>query len=79
MARIVKAAEFKQTCLALMDEVASGGEAIFITKRGKLVAKLAPAVESRPQALGCLKGALQVVVEDFTLPEWTVSARKGRA
>lgn len=79
MTRTLKAAEFKQTCLALMDEVAERGETILITKRGKLVAKLAPVAEARPQALGCLKNALEIVDEDFSLPEWTVSARKGRA
>lgn len=78
MARTLKAAEFKQTCLALMDEVAERGETILITKRGKVVAKLAPAADTRPQALGCLKGALEIVDEDFSLPEWTVGARKGR-
>lgn len=78
MARTVKAAEFKQTCLALMDEVASGGPIVTITKRGKPVAKLVPVDESRPQALGCLKGAIEIVDEDFTLPEWKVLARKGR-
>ena len=78
MARTIKAAEFKQTCLALMDEVAERGETILITKRGKIVAKLAPVSDARPQALGCLKGALEIVDEDFALPDWTVSARKGR-
>ena len=78
MARTIKAAEFKQTCLALMDEVAERGETILITKRGKIVAKLAPVSDARPQALGCLKGALEIVDERFSLPEWTVSTRKGR-
>ncbi len=78
MARTIKAAEFKQTCLALMDEVAAGGESILITKRGKVVAKLAPVLDERPPALGCLKGAIEIVDDDFSLPEWTVSPRKGR-
>ena len=77
MSITVKASEFKQTCLALMDQVAGGGEEILITKRGKIVAKLVPAV-GRPQALGCLKGGLEIVDDDFSLPEWTVSPRKGR-
>lgn len=77
MARTIKAAEFKQTCLALMDDVAARGETILITKRGKVVARLAP-VDARPQALGCLAKAMEIVDEDFSLPEWTVSARKGR-
>jgi prevent-host-death family protein len=78
MARTIKAAEFKQTCLALMDEVAAGGETILITKRGKAVAKLAPVLDSRPKALGCLKSTLEIVDEDFSLPAWTVSPRKTR-
>ena len=65
-------------CLALMDEMAKGGEPILITKRGKVVAKLAPAVDAKPQALGCLKGALEIVDDDFSLPEWTVNPRKGQ-
>ncbi|HVH47211.1 MAG TPA: type II toxin-antitoxin system Phd/YefM family antitoxin [Labilithrix sp.] len=78
MARTVKAAEFKQACLALMDDVAKGGPPIVITKRGKPVAKLVAPVESRAQTLGCLKGMLEVVDDDFSLPKWTVSARKAR-
>ena len=78
MSRIIKAAEFKQTCLALMDDVARAGETIVITKRGKPVARLMPISDARPQALGCLKGALVIEDEEFALPEWKVSARKGR-
>ena len=78
MARTVKAAEFKQTCLALMDEVARTGGTIVITKRGKPVARLAPVEEQRPQALGCLEGAVAILDEDFSLPAWGVSARKGK-
>ncbi len=78
MARMVKAAEFKQTCLALMDEVANTGGTIIITKRGKPVARLVPVTEQRPQALGCLEGAVAIVDEDFSLPAWTVSPRKGK-
>lgn len=78
MARTVKAAEFKQTCLALMDEVARGGEPIVITKRGKPVAKLVSAADERPPLLGCLEGTLEILDENFSLPEWRVSARKGR-
>lgn len=70
MPRTIRAAAFKQTCLALMDEVHEGGEPIFITKRGKIVAKLAPAAEARPSALGCLRDALEVIDEDFSIPAW---------
>jgi prevent-host-death family protein len=78
MSRIIKAADFKQTCLALMDEVAERGETILITKRGKVVAKLAPVLDARPQAVGCLKSAVEILDADFSLPDWTVSPRKAR-
>ncbi|HEU5002325.1 MAG TPA: type II toxin-antitoxin system Phd/YefM family antitoxin [Actinomycetota bacterium] len=40
--RTVPAGEFKQHCLALLDEVGVSGEAILITKRGRPVARLGP-------------------------------------
>lgn len=76
MVRTIQAAAFKQTCLALMDEVMDTGESIVITKRGKPVAKLAPIASERPSALGCLKGMIEIVAENFTLAEWKVSGRK---
>ncbi len=79
MSKTVKAAEFKQTCLALMDEVAESRESILITKRGKIVAKLAPASTSRPPSLGCLKHEIEILDEDFSLPAWNVNEKKGRA
>ena len=38
----IPAGQFKQTCLRLLDEVRTTGEAIVVTKRGKPVAQLAP-------------------------------------
>lgn len=38
----IAAGEFKQRCLALLDEVGAGGEPIVITKRGRAVAQLVP-------------------------------------
>jgi prevent-host-death family protein len=40
--RLVSATEFKAKCLALLDEMEQGGEAITITRRGRPVAVLAP-------------------------------------
>lgn len=37
------AAEFKAKCLALLDRVHDRGEAVTITKRGRVVARLVPA------------------------------------
>ena len=43
--REIPAGEFKTHCLRLLDEVAQTGEEIFVTKRGKVVAKVGPAEE----------------------------------
>ena len=48
MTKIVTATEAKATILALLDEVAGGTE-VAITRHGRLVARLVPAVG--PQAL----------------------------
>lgn len=40
--KTIPAGEFKQRCLALLDEVGASGEPILITKRGRPVAQLAP-------------------------------------
>lgn len=45
-ARIVMASEFKEKCLALLDEVARTKVPIVVTKRGRPVARVAPADES---------------------------------
>ena len=42
MSKIVKASEFKAKCLALIDEVASTGEPVIVTKNGKPLAELVP-------------------------------------
>jgi len=39
----IAAAEFKAKCLALLDRVSEDGQAITITKRGRVVARLVPA------------------------------------
>lgn len=44
--RVVKASEFKASCLALMDEVASTGRALVVTKRGKPVVRVTPVGEA---------------------------------
>ena len=40
--RTITASEFKTKCLRLMDEVATTGEDIIITKRGKPIGRLVP-------------------------------------
>lgn len=55
------AAKFKSSCLELMDRVASTGEEVVITKRGKPVARLV-GLRTRDHAEkmghGCMKGTI---------------------
>ena len=60
MPRIVKAGEFKAKCLRLMDEVAATGEPVIVTKRGKPVVQLVPAVKKPRTLRGFLKGSIEV-------------------
>ena len=58
----INAAKFKTTCLALLDRVARTGEPIRITKRGKLIAQLAPLPRpGKRQILGCMAGTAKIV------------------
>jgi prevent-host-death family protein len=58
--RTVGAAEFKATCLRLIDEMASDGQPVTITKRGKAVAVLTPAPDlAKPKSLfGAMAGTV---------------------
>ena len=47
MTKMVGAAVFKATCLKLIDDMQKDGEAVTITKRGKVVAVLEP-VKAKP-------------------------------
>ena len=55
-ARVVPAGSFKAKCLALLDEVAETGRPIVVTKRGRPVARVSPAV---PEAIRGLKGSVR--------------------
>lgn len=57
----IPAREFKARCLGLMDTVQRTKEPILITKRGKVVAKLVPAVETPREFLGRLEGVVKIV------------------
>jgi prevent-host-death family protein len=56
----VPAGDFKQHCLALLDQVAETGVAIVVTKRGRPVARVVPIEPSRT----VLGGSLRVLTED---------------
>jgi len=65
MTRKVTATEAKAKILALLDEVAEGDE-VEITKHGRIVARLVPAIG--PHSLkGKLAGVAMTVVEDDEL------------
>ena len=50
--RTIPAGEFKNRCLALMDEVNETGTEIIITKHGRPVSRLVPAAKSAPRMWG---------------------------
>ena len=54
----IGAAEFKQKCLRILDEV--GPEGITITKRGKPVARLVPARQGNGDLIGIMRGRVMI-------------------
>lgn len=70
------AGKFKASCLKVMDEVASTGRAVVITKHGRAVARLVPA-RGRPRPIaGALAGSVEIR-GDILSPlgvEWSASA-----
>jgi prevent-host-death family protein len=55
------AGEFKAKCLQLMDDVATSGRTIIITKRGKPVAQLSPAIVRPSTLFGFMRGRGRIV------------------
>jgi prevent-host-death family protein len=49
--RQVSASRFKAECLGLLDEVATTGKSLVVTKRGKPVARVIP-IEEMPSLIG---------------------------
>lgn len=69
----VPAGDFKQRCLALIDDVAHGSYEIVITKRGKPMARLVPVEsdhERENSILAWLRGTGRILVseEEFIQP-----------
>ena len=65
----VSAGVFKNTCLALMDEVKGGSKQYVITKHGRPVAKLVPPDHEAPSGFGYLRGTV-VHEEDIVSPDF---------
>lgn len=57
-AKTIGAAQFKEKCLAILDEV--GPEGIIVTKHGKPVAKLIRIEADSAQLIGVLKDEIEV-------------------
>jgi prevent-host-death family protein len=55
MNKTIPAGQFKQGCLAILDDVARNHEEVIITKRGKPVAKLVPIESDRERMARSLK------------------------
>jgi len=64
MPKTIGAAQFKEKCLALLDEV--GPEGVIITKHGRPVAKLIPMGGESADLIGCLKGRIQIRGDVFS-------------
>ncbi len=58
MSQTMGAAQFKEQCLAILDQVDPDG--IVITKHGRPVAKLMPVEGTSEHLIGCLRGKLRV-------------------
>jgi prevent-host-death family protein len=58
--KAVPAGEFKQRCLALLDEVADSGVPLTVTKRGRPVARVVPIEAPAPP----LKGSIRVLTDN---------------
>jgi prevent-host-death family protein len=58
--RTVGAAEFKANCLKIMAEVERTREPVLVTKRGRPLVRLVPAVEERPKLRGALEGWMTI-------------------
>ena len=61
LSKSVPAGQFKDRCLALMDEVAQSGAELLITKHGRPVVRIIPADipdQSKTAIFGCLAGSV---------------------
>ena len=62
--KTIGAAQFKEQCLAILDEV--GPEGIVVTKHGKPVAKLIPIEADSADLIGCLRDEIEVKGDIFS-------------
>lgn len=58
MTKSYKAGEFKAKCLKILDDVLREQETVYITKRGKRVAKIVPPTEPPEAGKRALEGSI---------------------
>jgi prevent-host-death family protein len=58
--KTMSAAEFKATCLEVLDTVAETRRAVVVTKRGRPVARVVPLVNRPNTIVGALKGTVDI-------------------
>ena len=67
------AGQFKNRCLAVMDQVQKSGEPVLVTKHGRPVVKILPAEKLGDDIFGCLADQAVVigdVMSSTPLEEW---------
>ncbi len=77
---VITAAEFQARCLSLIDEVASRGSEITISKRGKPIVRLVPYQEPLESTFGVDKGTVRVhgdIVEPLGV-EWEAMQKRAK-
>jgi prevent-host-death family protein len=82
--KTVPAGLFKQTCLALLDEVAERHTEIIVTKRGRPVARLVPPETAADREAALLaelrgKGRMLVSEETFLQPSAEIAGWRDEA
>ena len=80
--QVMPAGEFKNRCLALMDEVNEMGVEIIITKHGKPVSRLVPMDDSIPQIWGLYRDQIRITGDIMESPvpadEWEAISHPDR-
>jgi prevent-host-death family protein len=61
MMKTIQAAEFKATCLRVLDQVAKSRHGVVVTKRGKPVARVVPMVNRPKRIVGAMKGEIEIL------------------
>jgi len=59
MMKTISAAQFKVTCIDVLDKVAETGQGVVVTKRGKPVARVVPLVNKPEEIVGAMRGTFE--------------------